>query len=88
MTNRITEQTFEKAGKGLEKLLFPVELGVVFVEAPYYPEQIPARYFKAVVAYKPDRLPEIFHNSELNRFLHLVCTRVEDRVLKTIYDIY
>jgi len=60
MTNRITEQTFEKAGKELEKLLFPVELGAVFVEAPYYPEQIPARYFKAVVAYKPDRLPEIF----------------------------
>ncbi|MCF8347950.1 MAG: hypothetical protein K9G61_03980 [Bacteroidales bacterium] len=60
MTNRITEQTFEKAGKELEKLLFPVELGEVFVKTPFYPEGFQSSYFNAVVAHLPNQLPKIF----------------------------
>ncbi len=83
MTNRITEQTFEKAGKELKKLMFPVELGAVFVEVPYYPEQIPARYFKAVVAYKPDGPPEIF--SVVTDNYRLVTNEEAIHIAKEIY---
>ncbi len=58
MKNQITESTFAKAKEEMEKLLFPVEFGEVFV-INNTGKTIPAPHFKGVLAFKQADHPEI-----------------------------